>query len=102
MLWMLDSGTIVGLSLPRDKSFAGLELDANLRKKDADPWCGIQVIDLRSGDVLQWIRLEGLVRERFDVAVIPGIRCPMAIGPQSQEFATAITAVDSYGALEPN
>jgi uncharacterized protein (TIGR03032 family) len=96
------NAAIVGLSLPRDKSFAGLELDTNLRKKDADPWCGIQVIDLRSGDVLQWIRLEGLVRELFDVAVIPGVRCPMAIGPQSPEFATAVTAVDSYGTLGPN
>ena len=93
---------VVGLSLPRNKSFAGLELDDNLRKKDADPWCGIQVIDLRNGDVLQWIRLEGFVRELFDVAVVPGVYCPMAIGPQSQEFATTVTAVDSYGALEPS
>jgi len=94
------NSAIVGLSLPRDKSFAGLELDSNLRKKDADPWCGIQVIDLRNGDVLQWIRLEGLVRELFDVAVLPNVRCPMAISPQSQEFATAVTRVESFGPLD--
>ena len=120
-LWVLDSGrkardhaflpgflrglafhggaAVVGLSLPRDKSFAGLELDGNLKKKDADPWCGIQIIDLRTGDVLQWLRLEGLVRELFDVAVIPGVRCPMAISPQSQEFSSTVTRVDEFGPL---
>lgn len=90
---------IVGLSLPRDKSFSGLELDDNLKKKDADPWCGIQMIDLRTGDVLQWLRLEGLVRELFDVAVIPGARCPMAVSPQSQEFASTVTRVEEFGPL---
>lgn len=90
---------VVGLSLPRDKSFAGLELDGNLKKKDADPWCGIQIIDLRTGDVLQWLRLEGLVRELFDVAIIPGVRCPMAVSPQSQEFATTVTRVEELGPL---
>jgi uncharacterized protein (TIGR03032 family) len=90
---------IVGLSLPRDKSFAGLELDTNLQKKDADPWCGIQVIDLRTGDVLQWIRLEGFVRELFDLAVLPGVRCPMAIGPQGQEFVTTVSRIEPYGSL---
>jgi uncharacterized protein (TIGR03032 family) len=91
---------VVGLSLPRDKSFAGLELDSNLRKKDADPWCGIQVIDLRTGNVLQWIRLEGLVRELFDVAILPGVRCPMAISAQSPEFAATVSVANGDGPLD--
>ena len=91
---------VVGLSLPRDKSFAGLALDENLRKRDADPWCGIQVVDLRTGDILHWVRLTGLVRELFDVAVLPGVRCPMAIGPHSQEFATTASLVEPFGSLE--
>jgi uncharacterized protein (TIGR03032 family) len=90
---------VVGLSLPRDRSFAGLELDENLKRKDADPWCGIQVIDVRTGDVLQWLRLEGQVRELFDVTVIPGVRCPMAVSPQAQEFATTVTRVEEFGSL---
>jgi uncharacterized protein (TIGR03032 family) len=90
---------VVGLSLPRDRSFAGLALDDNLKTKDADPWCGIQIIDLRTGDVLQWLRLEGHVRELFDVAVVPGVRCPMAISPQSPEFSTTVTRVEEFGSL---
>jgi len=49
--------------------------------------------------VLQWIRLEGLVRELFDVAVIPGARCPMAISPQAPEFSSTVTRVEQYGSL---
>src|SRR5665647_406563 len=41
---------IVGLSLPRDGTFSGLALDTELKKRDADPWCGVQVINLASGD----------------------------------------------------
>lgn len=90
---------VIGMSLPRDKSFSGLELEDNLKKRDADPRCGIQIVDLRTGDVLQWIRLEGLVRELFDVAVIPDVRCPMAISPQGGEFATTVTRVEPFGSL---
>jgi hypothetical protein len=57
----------------------------------------VQIIDLRTGDVLQWLRLEGLVRELFDVTVIPGVRCPMAVSPQAQEFATTVTRVEQSG-----
>jgi uncharacterized protein (TIGR03032 family) len=31
---------VVGLSLPRDGTFGGLELDVELKRRDADPWCG--------------------------------------------------------------
>jgi uncharacterized protein (TIGR03032 family) len=71
---------IVGLSLPRDGSFSGLALDAELKHRDADPWCGMQVINLASGDIVEWIKLEGGVSELFDVAVIPGVRWPVATG----------------------
>ena len=90
---------VVGLSLPRDKSFSGLDLDSNLKARDGEPWCGIQVVDLNSGDVQHWLRLEGQVRELFDVAVIPGVRCPMAVSPLSREFGTTISRLDEYGSL---
>lgn len=70
----------VGLSLPRDGSFSGLELDGELERRDADPWCGVQIIDTRNGDVVEWIRLRGEVRELFDVFVLPGVTCPKATG----------------------
>jgi len=77
---------IVGLSLPRDGTFSGLKLDDELKKRDADPWCGIQIINLASGDIVEWIRLEGSVTELFAVSAIPGVRRPMAAGFLNDEI----------------
>jgi uncharacterized protein (TIGR03032 family) len=81
-----DGHAVVGLSLPRDGSFSGLALDAELKKRDADPWCGVQIVNLASGDIVEWIKLEGEVSELFDVAVIPGVRWPVATGFLNDEI----------------
>ena len=82
---------VVGLSLPRDGAFTGLELDGELKQRDADPWAGLNIVDTQSGDVVQWLRLDGHLRETFDVAVIPEVRCPMAVGLMTPEIRTHIT-----------
>lgn len=82
---------IVGLSLPRDGSFSGLALDGELAKRDADPWCGIQIIDLRTGDIVEWLRFEAGVTELFDVIVLPGVRSPGATAPSAPELSKIIT-----------
>jgi uncharacterized protein (TIGR03032 family) len=81
-----NNHAIVGLSLPREGTFAGLALDEELKKRDADPWCGVQIVDLGSGDIVEWIRLEGGVSELFDVAVLPGVRWPVATGFLNEEI----------------
>lgn len=90
---------IVTVSLPRDGTFKGLELDSNIKARDGEPWCGCYVIDLRSGDILHWIRLEGFIKELFDVAVLPGVQCPMALGVGTLELQHTISfeALDTVG-----
>ncbi|QXE24283.1 hypothetical protein B6N60_02987 [Richelia sinica FACHB-800] len=84
--------TVVGISRPRhNKTFSGLPLDEQLQAKNAEPRCGLLVIDLRSGDVVHSLRLEGVVEELYDVAVLPGIRRPMAIGFRTDEIRRVIT-----------
>lgn len=74
---------IVGLSLPRGgRRFSGLPLDAALAVRDADAHCKLLVIDTHTGDTVEWLRLEGAVRELFDVAVLPGARRLASIGVQ--------------------
>ena len=85
---------IVGLSKPRYGRFEGLELDQNLADKDCEAWCGVQFINLRSGNVEHWLRLDGPVSELFDLTVLPGVRCPMGIGQQSKENLTLVTYED--------
>ena len=82
---------IAGLSLPRKGSFTGLALDGELKKRDAEPWCGVQIVETRSGDVVQWIRLEGPVTELFDVAVLPGVRRASATGFLTNDIHAMIT-----------
>ena len=86
---------LVGLSLPRDGNFSGLELDDELKKRDADPWAGLNIIDTTSGDVVQWLRLQGHLRETFSVGILPEVRCPMAIGLMTSEILTHITMEDN-------
>ncbi len=81
-----NNHAIVGLSLPRDGTFAGLGVDDELNKRDADPWCGIQIINLGTGDVVEWIRFESAITELMDVCAIPGVRLPSATAPSAPEI----------------
>lgn len=83
---------IVGLSLAREnRTFSGLALDAALASRDTAPRCGLAVIDLASGDMIHWVRIEGVVRELYDVAVLPGVRRPSAIGFRTDEIRYVIS-----------
>jgi len=82
---------IVTLSKPRNGTFAGLLLDGELKSRDAEPWCGVLIINLVTGDTVEWIRLEGHITELFDVTAMPGIRCPMAVGPGSPDIHSSIS-----------
>lgn len=77
---------MVTISKPRDGSFVGLALDDELEKRDSDPWCGVLMVNLANGDIVEWIRLDGHIVELFDVAAMPEVRCPMSIGPDTIEI----------------
>jgi hypothetical protein len=62
-----------------------------LAEKQAVSRCGLQVIDLRTGDVVHHLRIEGMVHELYDVAVIPQVRRPMAIGFRTDEIRRMIS-----------
>jgi len=95
-----NSHAIATVSLPRDGAFSGLALQDELKKRDGEPWCGVCVVDLRSGDTVEWIRLDGAIKELFDVAVIPDTICPMALGVSSPDIQSLISFDPEFGALE--
>jgi len=83
---------VVGISKPRhNKTFSGLVLDEQLQAKQAQARCGLLVIDLRSGDIVHSLRIEGVVEELYDVQVLPGVRQPMAIGLKTDEIRRVIS-----------
>ncbi|MHB8953756.1 MAG: TIGR03032 family protein [Pirellulaceae bacterium] len=84
---------VIGLSLPRhDKTFEGLALEDKLAAVGVSARCGLLVIDLRSGDAIEWLRLEDPVRELYDVLVLPGVRRPRLVGFKTDEIRTRVWA----------
>lgn len=89
---------IVTLSKPRhDLTFGGLAVDEQLKFRDAQAQCGIQVIHLQTGAISHWLRFEGMVTELYDAVVLPGTVRPMAIGLKNDEIARLITIGESAG-----
>lgn len=90
---------VVTLSKPRHDSFHGLPLDDRLEQRGAEAQCGLQIIDLDSGAVAHWLRLDGtLVTELYDAVVLPGVRQPMAVGFQTNEIERLVV-IDPPGSL---
>ena len=91
-LAFVDDFAVVGLSLSRDnKTFQGLPLEDRLQDKKTEPRCALQVIDLKSGDCVHWLRIEGVVKELYDVVVLRDCRRPMAIGFKTDEIRRVIS-----------
>ena len=99
-LSFVDGYAVVTLSKPRYKRFDGLELATKLEEKDADPWCGVQIISLQDGSVAHWIRFDGAIQELFDVCVLPGVRDALTVAPHSAEFNNFVTFEDLVPALQ--
>jgi uncharacterized protein (TIGR03032 family) len=98
-LTFIGDYAVVTLSKPRHITFQGLELDERLRKRGAEPQCGLHLIDLRSGTVAHTLRLDGsLVTELYDVVALPGVRQPMALGFKTNEIERVLL-VDEPGRL---
>ncbi|MCA9146924.1 MAG: TIGR03032 family protein [Planctomycetaceae bacterium] len=91
-----DDFALVGLSRPREnKTFTGLQLDDHLAERDADARCGLQVIDLRTMDIVHWLRIEGVVAELYDVVVLPNVMRPMLLGFKSDEIRRTLSIDDT-------
>ena len=100
-LCFIGDFAVVGLSKPRrSRTFSGLPLEENLSRVDAEARCGLFVIDLRSGDIVHWLRIEGLIDELYDVVALPGVVRPMAVGLKTDEIRRIIS-VDEDGVAGP-
>ena len=75
-----------------------MALADELASRSADARCGLLIIDLKTGDVAHWLRVEGLVRELYDVAVLPQVARPMALGFKTDEIQRTI-AIGEDGSL---
>lgn len=78
---------VVGLSKLRSPQFTGLPLEERLiTEGNPGGCCGLRMIDLASGQVLHSLDLPEPIDELFDVALLPGVRQPRALGLQGEEI----------------
>lgn len=86
---------LIGLSEPREnRTFSGLPLHDRIIAENIQPRCGIYVIDTRTGDVVHWLRIEGVVTELYDVLALPNIERPSMIGFRNQEIRRVVSIED--------
>ncbi|BCS95690.1 TIGR03032 family protein [Desulfoluna limicola] len=89
---------VVGVSKARDGcDFDGLPLGASLNAHAGEAICALCFVDITSGRIQHSLRFHGAVSELYDVQVLPGVSCPMALGFQSDEIQTRVT-IDPVGA----
>ncbi len=82
---------VIGISLPRDNSsFNDLALNERLEQEGASPKCAICVVNLKTGDFEHQLTIEGAVSELYDVALLPNIIRPAALGFKSDEISHTI------------
>ncbi|MEO1008506.1 MAG: TIGR03032 family protein [Planctomycetota bacterium] len=78
---------VVGLSAAREnRTFRGMPLDENLASRDAEPRCALHAINLETGGTDHWLRVEGVVRELYDVIALRGVARPMLLGFKTDEI----------------
>ena len=83
---------VLGMSRCREeRTFSGLPLDERLREKGAEARCGVAVVELATGSLLHWLELGGEARELYDVQILPDVRCPKAVGLQTNEIWGIVT-----------
>ncbi|WPB83908.1 TIGR03032 family protein [Sediminicoccus rosea] len=80
-LALVGGYALVGTSLPRaNQVFTGLPLEDRLKAAGREPECAMLVVELATGAVVHWLRLGGVVRELYDIALLPGHKSPMLVG----------------------
>jgi uncharacterized protein (TIGR03032 family) len=84
---------VIGLSKPRgeNKTFQGLPLDGVLAAKRVGARCGLQIVDLRTGDAVHQLMIDGVVEELYDVALLLGVLRPSALGFKTDEIRRVLS-----------
>lgn len=73
------------------EDISGLPIEQNLNRFKARPRCAVLVIDLNKGELVEWLRLEGVVAELFDVVALPDVERPAAIGLRGDDIRRVIS-----------
>ena len=77
---------VIGLSQVRQTTLTGLTLTEELERHNTTAFTGLVVVDLRSGGIVHWLRIDGATEELYDVLPLPGVVRPAALGLLSDQI----------------
>lgn len=78
---------IVGLSQARrNRTFNDLPLGEALTSRGTSDRCGLVIVDITTGEIVQWLTISGVVEELYDVVALPGCARPAALGLRNEEI----------------
>ena len=81
----------VGLSQVRESAvFSGISLTERVSERN----CGVWVVDIRSGQVVAFLKFEDAVQEVFAVALLPGIRYPDVLAASDAQVGLSYALPD--------
>ncbi|BCS95689.1 TIGR03032 family protein [Desulfoluna limicola] len=87
---------VIGVSQPHGETrFQGPLLDTRLSNGEA-PFCGLLFVDLSTGAVAHWVRLDGIITDLFDVRVLDDSMHPMSMGFKTDEITHVITTKSKH------
>lgn len=90
-LTFYENYAIVGVSKPRQGSAAQLAFEQTMQRRNIQPGCGVMVVDLTAGKVIEWLQFEETISDIFSVAVIPRSQQAIALGLKTDNIARLIT-----------
>lgn len=86
-LAILGDWAVIGVSRPREnRTFDDLALGERLAREGVAASCHLAVVNLRTGDVEHRLTVEGVIEELYDVAALPGVIRPGALGFRTDEI----------------
>ena len=92
---------LVTASLGRNGPFDGLELGTALAQRGEAAQCAVFVVDLAKGGIAHTLSIEGRVGELFDVAMLPSVACPRALGPDRDTLEKVVSFDPALRPLHP-
>ncbi|MEM7591307.1 MAG: TIGR03032 family protein [Cyanobacteria bacterium P01_A01_bin.83] len=96
-LAFLADFAVVGLSKLRSDSFSGLALEERLTAEGNTSHCGVMVIDLNTGRIVEWLHIGQTVEELFDIVILPNVRQPQTLGFQENDIQRLVKFPNSGG-----
>lgn len=81
----------IGSSVPRENSsIVHKPLDDKLSASNSTPRCGVFVLNIKTGQLLQAVTITAGVQEIYDVAVLPNTFSPKALELESEELHNTV------------